>query len=585
MQDIPQTIDFKLYTDLLRRWAWLVLALGLLFGIVAYLVSSVATPTYYASSTLLIDNAQSGGITPTGQSRYTELLYTQRMAQTYATLMMGAKIRGQVANEVGLDSAAFGNHIEEISVYPVEDTQLLIVEVTGFTPEYVSSVANTLPEVFIVEIQSMALQRFADSKTSLQEQLDKLEVKIDDLESEIGALGEPTTPQMELERTKLQTTLSQYQNNYVDILGQFETIRLAEAQAASNIFVTDPASVPTTPVGPPVMMNTFMGFAIGAGLALLFISLLGYLDNSIGTPDKLRRRFNQPVLGSIPVFSLLPSNKSGASDSNLVTVKRPRTQVSEAYRILRTGILSSVRTENIKTIAVTSSTSEEGKSTTAANLAVVMAQSGMSVALIDADMRRPTQHQLFSITLRPGLADTLGATGEVQLRYEKHPLLPNLAITPAGTIPMNPSELIGSQKMYQLIDNLSKKVDIIIFDTPPLLSVADTQIISGSVDSVLMVVDAETEPSLVAKGLDALQMTNTNLLGLVLNRSEESNSKQSGSFGYYAQGPVPVQSTSVHQPSVLQEQESSASKDFDITKPVETELYKNGVKTIPSRTA
>ncbi|WP_432354349.1 CpsD/CapB family tyrosine-protein kinase [Sporosarcina sp. A2] len=201
----------------------------------------------------------------------------------------------------------------------------------------------------------------------------------------------------------------------------------------------------------------------------------------------------------------------------LITIDSPMSVISEQFRTVRTNIHFSTADQELKTIVISSSTPNEGKSTCAANISVVFAQEGKRVLLIDADMRKPTMHHTFQVSNRAGLSTVLTRQGALEdVLHETQ--MENLHVMPCGPIPPNPAELIGSKMMKTLIEELKQKYDLIIFDTPPLLSVADAQILSNECDGTILVVNTgATEKDSAVKAKDTLQSANARILGVVMN--------------------------------------------------------------------
>lgn len=217
---------------------------------------------------------------------------------------------------------------------------------------------------------------------------------------------------------------------------------------------------------------------------------------------------------------------------NLITQLNPRSPIAEQYRTIRTNIEFSSVDEEVRSIIVTSSSPEEGKSMTAANLAIVYAQQGKRVLLIDADLRKPTVHYTFRLDNLRGLSNLLvsqsqleGAISDTQQE--------NLHVISSGPIPPNPSELLGSNKMKSLINEAKKVYDIIILDTPPVLAVTDAQVLANIVDgSILVVRSDQTEYELATKATETLKTAQAKILGAVLNDREQS---ASNTYYYYGQ--------------------------------------------------
>jgi protein-tyrosine kinase len=224
------------------------------------------------------------------------------------------------------------------------------------------------------------------------------------------------------------------------------------------------------------------------------------------------------------------TKKIGSNKRNLITHFSPRAAISEQYRTIRTNIQFSSVDESIRTILVTSSGPEEGKSTTVANLAVVFAQQGKKVLLIDADLRKPTVHYTFQLDNTIGLTNVL--TKQTQLdKAAITTLVENLSVLSSGPIPPNPAELLGSKAMEDMLVAALGQFDIVIFDTPPVLAVTDAQILANRCDGTILVVGSgktQIEPAMKSKEL--LLSSKGKLLGVVLNRK---NAKDSQYYYYY----------------------------------------------------
>ncbi|WP_168121094.1 CpsD/CapB family tyrosine-protein kinase [Paenibacillus sp. HB172176] len=215
---------------------------------------------------------------------------------------------------------------------------------------------------------------------------------------------------------------------------------------------------------------------------------------------------------------------------NLITQLNPKSPISEGYRMLRTNIEFSTIKQKLQVIMVTSSKPSEGKSTTCANMAVAFAQTNKKVLLIDADLRKPSQHHLFGTSNRNGLTTALFNQKGLQ-DVVQHTITDNLFIIHAGPTPPNPSELLSSEPMLELIEEARRKYDVVIIDTPPILSVTDAQIVATKCDGVVLVIDSgQVSKELVLKSKASLEHVKAKLLGVVLNNMNRS---QVNSYSYY----------------------------------------------------
>jgi non-specific protein-tyrosine kinase len=241
--------------------------------------------------------------------------------------------------------------------------------------------------------------------------------------------------------------------------------------------------------------------------------LIEYLDDTIKTPDDVAATVNLPALGTIARFG------GDEYPDKLIAVHQPLSPIVEAYRVLRTNIQFSSVDKPARTLMVTSPGPTEGKSVTLANLAVVMAQAGLNVIAVDTDLRKPVMHKVFGASNSHGLSDGILQTNPGPLEHLQDTEIENLRVLPSGPLPPNPAELLGSERMKAIIEQLSEEADIVLFDSPPSLVVTDAAILSARLDGVIMVNDAgHTRRDQARRGVEILQRVGANVLGVVLNR-------------------------------------------------------------------
>ncbi len=282
----------------------------------------------------------------------------------------------------------------------------------------------------------------------------------------------------------------------------------------SNIHIVDRAQVQEHPVKPKkrmnIMLSAILGLMVGVGLAFFF----EYLDNTLKSPEDIERFLEVPLLGLVP---LTKKGKEGSS-IDLIVATSPKSAYAEAYRTIRTGILLSMAERQPKVILVTSPGPLEGKTTTTANLSAAMAQAGSSVLLVDGDLRRPRLHHLFNLENTKGLSSVL--VGEIALEVAiQKTHLPLLSILTAGPISPNPAELLGSQKMRDLVAEASRQFDRVIIDSPPLIPVTDATLLATVCDGVVLVVEeSRTTRDLAVSGRKRLAEAKARVLGVVLNK-------------------------------------------------------------------
>lgn len=310
-----------------------------------------------------------------------------------------------------------------------------------------------------------------------------------------------------------------------------------EGGSPVELSVITPASAPVKPSSPDVFLNLLIGFLIGAVLGIAYALLRAVTDIKIRGESDLERLTAKAILGGI-VYD------QAASRRPLVTQVAQQSQRAESFRQIRTNLQFANISSSSKSILVTSSLPGEGKSTTATNMAITMAQAGQRVALVDADLRRP------SVAAYLGLEGNAGLTTELIGSAESHDLLQpwgpdDLYVLTSGQIPPNPSELLGSAEMRELLLKLEAEFDTVIIDAPPLIPVTDASVLAQIVGGVILVVGAgKVKTPDVERSLASLQLVNANLMGIVLNLlpSKGPDSYAYSNYSYESKPLTPVSS-------------------------------------------
>jgi capsular exopolysaccharide synthesis family protein len=276
-----------------------------------------------------------------------------------------------------------------------------------------------------------------------------------------------------------------------------------------------------------------IGLLLAGGIAFL----IDYLDDTVRTPDEVERIFNLPIIGYIGDIKVTPGE---VVDGHVM--KHPRSPVSEAFRSLRTNLEFANVDRPLNKILIASSGPGEGKTTVATSLATIMAQGGRRVLLIDADMRRPRIHSVFAISNRIGLSSLFRGNASVRSAMQAVPGLDNLFIIPSGNLPPNPTELLASARMNEILNEASQEVDVIVVDSPPSL-VADYQVLATKMDGVILVVQPGfTHIDAAIAMLEQLKQVSARTLGVVLNKIQRHNHYYPYKRGdYYIQQGVEVQ--------------------------------------------
>jgi capsular exopolysaccharide synthesis family protein len=348
-------------------------------------------------------------------------------------------------------------------------------------------------------------------------------------------------PEQTLQYARLERDLKLNENLYLTMKQKYEESRITEAGQMGKVRILDPALV-AEKVKPNKKMNLALGVFLGIGLGLGYAFLREFLDNTVKAVEHLERK-GLTILGIIPDMHGSSAKKTakaiagpskGGTDfrRRLITYEDPKSPISESYRSLRTNISYASVDKKIQSLLISSSQPGEGKSTTTANLAIAFAQLRKKTLLVDADLRKPVQHNVFGHSRGPGLSEYLvGEVRDIELIIHETKV-ENLFIITAGGLPPNPSELLGSDRMSQLIDRLEQEWDMVLLDSPPVVAVTDASMISGEIDAIAMVVKAgTTQRSAVDRALDMMRNVKAPLIGAILNGA--SHESLGGKYAYY----------------------------------------------------
>lgn len=327
----------------------------------------------------------------------------------------------------------------------------------------------------------------------------------------------------------LKQNLELYQNIYLDLLSSREDIKNQKLQNIPTIEQISPSLASEKPVRPRTLLNTILGGLAGLILALSFVMLRSMTDDTLKSREEVEKLLDTKVIGYIIDL------KDEGDGGGIYVGNTPRSPVAEAFRTLRTNLEFSSKEKPIKSIMVTSGGPGEGKTTIASNLAAILAHSGKKVILVDADLRRPRVHLYTGISNAAGLSDLISENQNNKVSEYVQTLenIPDLNILPSGGLPANPTDLLGSDKMKNLLIILSGSYDYVVIDCPPML-VADPQVLLGMADGVLLViVPGQTRTEVVRAVKEQVQHSGVRLLGVVFNRLQQHRRSNYGGYSYY----------------------------------------------------
>lgn len=413
------------------------------------------------------------------------------------------------------------------------DLKIQVAELnTQFGPSYpkLSILNNQLKEVDS-QIQTetkKVVSKLRGQYSAALERENMLHEALDRQKQEANKLNESA-----IEYTLLKRDVDTNRQLYEGLLQKLKEAGVSAGLKSNNFRIVDGARPPTAPIEPNIPRNLLfaavLGLASGVGLAFL----LEGLDNTVRTTEQAQ------MISGVASLGMIPLGSKGARDGSnpkrlviaaskeaveLVTQVRPQSQMAESYRALRTSLLLSNIGAPPKVIMVTSALPQEGKTTTSINTAVVLAQKGVRVLLIDADLRRPSIHKTLGMGPHSGLSNALTGSTTLEQAITRSTILPNLFVLPAGTPPPNPAELLASANMRDVLNQLREQYDHVVIDTPPSLSVTDAVVLSPRADAVVLVIrSGQTTKQALRRSRDILMQVNAKVVGVLLNAVDLSS--------------------------------------------------------------
>lgn len=535
-------MELKRYFIPLLKWWWLiVLSAGVTAGASYYAASQ--QPVMYQSRTVLMIGRTFEDPDPTNA----EFVLGEQLAQSYADFARREPVRNATMEALQMKGLPTYN----VSALP--KTQFIEILVLDTIPERSQAVANELARQLITLSptgpQAEEQQRidFVNQQLNdMQTQIEETKTEIENKQSELGELfSAQQINEAENEINALQNKLTSMQTNYAALLSG------SKQKSINALTLIESAARPGTPVDPGITMTVLTAAVVGLLLAVGAAYLLEYLDDTLKTSEDVEK------LVGLPTLTVLPHIKMPEMERQFVTHYSPRAPIAEAFRVLRTNIQLTDTSKPKKIILVTSSRMGEGKSLTATNLATVLAQAKNKVLIIDADLRRPQQHKNLQLKREPGLKDLL-LTLDTNSRIDNHQngqepkltllaeeenaasgpfsgyiqqtMQPMLFAMTSGSFVDGPFEVLDSNHMRQLLDQLCEQYDYIVIDSLPVLAGTEAVVLSVMVDSVVLVIDTKkTKSREIKQVVENLQWVHAKIDGVVLNRRPATQA----SFKYY----------------------------------------------------
>ena len=514
---------------LARKWLPAVIALTVIGAVVAFVVSKAMTPIYQAKGEVLVvaGVGQSGSISTADVS-----VNATEATTTAATLLTSPPLLQSVITSAHIkDSVATlaGN----VAATPEPNSELVQVSVTDPSPQRAAMIDNAIMAAFVAEITKQNTDRIDQASAALQSQIDQVQAQLKHDEQQLATASNEAATALRQQIADETAVLTPLELNY-------SAFRASQQQNLETVSVATPASPPTAVASPHVALNTIVGALAGLLLGAGMAAGLEFLDQGLKSADDVAERLGVSCLSLVPRHPLARDGRTPAP--NKVA------GVNEAYRRLRTNLLFASPDVALRTIVVTSTHAGEGKTQTAANLAVALASTEKRVLLIDGDMRRPDLHRVFGKPLNGGMSELILAVEpgtRLVLNGAYATTQPNLTLITSGTIPPNPSELLSSDRASLLLRALEKQYDIVIIDTPPVDAVSDALTLAAEASGTVVVLEAgRTNAAEATKTIESLRRVGARVLGVVLNKARER--AEPGYYYYYRE---PEIAAAVEQPA------------------------------------
>jgi len=510
-ENAERELTLRDYARVVARRKWIVIAAVGTTVLAALGMSALQNPIYEASAQMLVVTRSSDTVFGNASGNAGN---PERAVATEIKVLESERVADRVRTD--LDLAA---EPPPVSGRAVGATDVINASVQSGDATTARILADAYVNAYISVKREQSVNALVAAGTELQKKVTELQQKVEAIDQTVLDAPEEQRAQVEADNAGERRILVDQQALFNQKLDE---LQVDAALTAGSAQVVRQASQPASPIEPTPLRTAAVALIISLFLGLAAAFLLDYLDDSIRTRDDLER-----VSGGLPVLGIVPIDPP--PDNRPISISKPADFAVETYRGLRTSLQFLSLDAEVHILQVTSPLSGDGKTTTAANLAVVLAQAGRRVVLIDADLRKPRLHELFSVDPSQGLTTALlGAPVQplVQRVFE------NLDLLPSGPVPPNPSEMLGSRQMRAVLAALAESYEFVIVDSAPVLPVTDSVALSTLVQGVLLVTKAgSTSSKQISDALMLLRRVQAPVLGTVLNKSGKGGH---GGYGGYS---------------------------------------------------
>ncbi len=535
-------MEVRQYFSILRKHWLAIVVVCAVTGGYSFYTGLQQKPLYRASTTIAISPSAPNPLLGNGYGAAATA--AQDLVPSYIEFMRGDAFVAAVAKALDLPDVTDDTVRGAISAEGIPNTVLFRINAVSTRADYAQLFANTVARVFIEqniqqqqeqqrqsEASSLNNQTFEELRAPLVEENKYYSTLIDSIRRQITELDAlPPSADRDGRLQDLRSELLQTEDLRIRVLSGLADLKAKAASVAgrdlNTIIVVNQARLPSAPLSSNTMRNVLTAIVAAFVLSLAGAVLWEQLDYTFKTPEEVDAQYGMPTLA---VIGVLDSRGGIRNDrERLVSLRHPRSSAAEAFRSLRTSIQLAGTATPIKSLLVTSAGPGEGKSLTAANLAVAIAQTGQSVLLVDLDLRRPAQHRYFGLENKAGFTNLLMDEHKMLADVAHASEVEGLRVLTTGPLPPNPAELLGSARSAALVARLRDEADWVIYDSPPAVTVTDSVILAPQVDAVIQIIMAgTTRRNVVLGGRDVLMRTQCRLIGPVINRVKM------GDLGYY----------------------------------------------------
>lgn len=488
-------IDLRQVFRALMRWGWTIVLLVVLGGVAGYGLASLQTPTYSATTSLLVTTPLSSTLIDGGNR-----------AETYRKLVESGPVLDRVILELGLqdDRTELADKIEATVVM---NTQIIEITAKDSSAERAADIANSTARNFESQVATLTVGQLEQTLAELQSQSDTLSTRLSEIDAQIAELdtdANADNSEVQSQLNALQSERLRVAQTVADLDSSIRSINEQLFTSTTPVAVADQAVVAKEPDSPRPLLIGILGAFLGGLIGLGLVAVLEFMDTGLRRGDDVEELLGSRVLASVP----------GATDAGLAAIQRPDSPTTEAIRMVRAHLAGQVARGGRSVLVFTSTRGEAPVSEIVGNLGVLMAQSGIRTLIVDADIRSPRQHALFGLDNAQGLSAVLGGD---ESAVAADTTVPNLRVLPAGSEANNPSELIGSARFASLVQAARAEADVVLVDTPGMLVHSDALSAAAIADGVVLVArEGKSDRGDLQQAVSIIEDDGLELVGVVV---------------------------------------------------------------------